>query len=213
MLGVAVLVLGAVAFTMAQTVFEGGLTTDGAITGTTITATTGFVGDVTGDMTGKATGEVAATDIAASGVATFADTLVAEDARFMDAVICNYAFTAGAESGVASILDTLIAEDARFMDAVIFNYAVTMGAESGVTTISDTLIVDHTARFMDTVIVDGVLTATGGITGVTGTIASLGTGEQGNLPAAGDHDYEFYINAAADTLWMSDSSAWQQIWP
>jgi len=70
-----------------------------------------------------------------------------------------------------------------------------------------------------TVGVTGVLTATGGVVGdVTGDLTTTGsifqTVEfQGNLPAAGDNQYEFFYNTAGDTGWVSDVDSWVQLWP
>ena len=49
---ITVTVLVVALFAFAQTVFDGNVQSTGTITGTTITATTGFVGDLTGDVTG-----------------------------------------------------------------------------------------------------------------------------------------------------------------
>ena len=70
-----------------------------------------------------------------------------------------------------------------------------------------------------TVAVTGAITATGGVTGdVTGDLTTTGSifqtvAEQGNLPAAGDNQYEFFHNTAGDTGWVSDVDSWVQLWP
>ena len=70
-----------------------------------------------------------------------------------------------------------------------------------------------------TVAVTGAITATGGVTGdVTGDLTTTGSIFQtvefaGNLPAAGDNQYEFFYNTAGDTGWVSDVDSWVQLWP
>lgn len=53
---IAVAVFLVAIFAGAQTIFDGNVESTGTLTGTTITASTGFTGDVTGDVTGSAAG-------------------------------------------------------------------------------------------------------------------------------------------------------------
>lgn len=59
----------------------------------------------------------------------------------------------------------------------------------------------------------------GDLTGdVTGDLTTTGSIFQtvefaGNLPAAGDNQYEFFYNTAGDTGWVSDVDSWVQLWP
>ncbi len=55
---IAVAVFLVAIFAGAQTIFDGNLQSTGTITGTTITASTGFTGDLTGAVTGNVTGNV-----------------------------------------------------------------------------------------------------------------------------------------------------------
>ena len=83
---IAVAVFLVALFAGAQTVFKHGIETDSTITGTTITASTGFTGDLTGDVAGA----VAATTITASSTTILSGAFDARStAEFAGAVVCS----------------------------------------------------------------------------------------------------------------------------
>ena len=138
---IAVAVFLVAIFAGAQTVFDGNVESTGTLTGTTITASTGFTGDltgaVTGNVTGDLTGAVAATTITASGATTLTGAVVCSStvetqgtASFADSVYFGNDVVATTFTGAltGAVTGNVTGDVTGKVIGVVFQTAATQGA-------------------------------------------------------------------------------------
>ncbi len=187
----AVVIVAAITWAQSTTTYEGSLVAT-SFTGDVVGDVTGdLTGDVTGDVTGGVTGAVVATTITASSTTVLSGAFDARStAEFAGAVIC---------SSTVAFQDSV-----NFGDDVVattFTGALT-GAVTG--NVAGDLTGSAAGPLGNFALVEA------DTIDMTGFAAGVGTPA---LPSASVHTGRFATNAAADSLYWSDGTNWQQIVP